>query len=190
MNDSSAWDSTSSPLQATTCAGRVSVQSGSTSASVGRSAGEAMPVFASIDSRSKMAMPVTSLPVPEVVGQAMCGASGPGTGVPAPTGALTYARKSAGMGGVEVGRLRGVDHRSAAHGDIAVRPGFQRESRCRLEGFIGGFDVDIGVDDHVETRRAQRALRGLEDLQPRHVGIGEQRHPGHAERRGPVTEFG
>ena len=27
-----------------------------------------------------MAMPVTSLPVPDVVGHAMCGASGPGTG--------------------------------------------------------------------------------------------------------------
>ena len=36
-----------------------------------------------------MVMPVTSLPVPEVVGQAMCGLSGPGTARPSPTGALT-----------------------------------------------------------------------------------------------------
>ena len=51
--------------------------------------GEAMPVFACSDSRSKIAMPVTSLPVPDVVGHAMCGVSGPGTGWPSPTGALT-----------------------------------------------------------------------------------------------------
>ena len=67
----------------------MSVQSGSTSASVGRSAGEAIPVLADMDSRSKIAMPVTSLPVPDVVGQAICGFSGPGTGVPSPTGGLT-----------------------------------------------------------------------------------------------------
>ena len=36
-----------------------------------------------------MAMPVLSLPVPAVVGQATCGGSGPGTGAPAPTGVLT-----------------------------------------------------------------------------------------------------
>jgi hypothetical protein len=57
---------------------------------------EAMPVLADIDSRSKIAMPVTSLPVPEVVGQAMCGVRGPGTDVPSPTGGLTYDRNSAG----------------------------------------------------------------------------------------------
>ncbi len=36
-----------------------------------------------------MLMPVHSLPVPEVVGQAMCGLSGPGTGRASPMGALT-----------------------------------------------------------------------------------------------------
>jgi hypothetical protein len=34
-------------------------------------------------------MPVTSLPVPAVVGHAICGLSGPGTGLPSPMGALT-----------------------------------------------------------------------------------------------------
>ena len=87
--DSRAWDNTSSPLHATTSPGKLSVQSGSMSASVGRSAGDAMPVFASIARRSKIAIPVTSLPVPEVVGHAMCGVSGPGTGSPSPTGLLT-----------------------------------------------------------------------------------------------------
>jgi len=40
-------------------------------------------------SKSKMVMPVHSEPVPQVVGQAICGLSGPGTGLPAPMGALT-----------------------------------------------------------------------------------------------------
>ena len=86
VNDSSAWQSTSNPLAATTCPGKVAVHSGSTSASVGRSRGEAMPVFAFKASTSQMAMPVVSAPVPQVVGQARCGGSAPGTGSPLPTG--------------------------------------------------------------------------------------------------------
>ena len=55
-----------------------------------------MPVFASSARTSQTAMPVVSLPVPQVVGHATCGGSGPGTGSPAPTGLFTYVRKSAG----------------------------------------------------------------------------------------------
>ena len=84
------------PLAATTMAGSVAVVRGSTIASLGRSRGDAMPVFAWCSSQSKIAMPVTSLPVPEVVGHAMCGASGPGIGRPSPSGALTYVRSGAG----------------------------------------------------------------------------------------------
>ena len=62
----------------------------------GRNALCAMPVFASISRKSNIATPVVSLPVPEVVGMAISGFSGPGTGLPSPIGAFTYARKSAG----------------------------------------------------------------------------------------------
>jgi hypothetical protein len=55
---------------------------------VGRKWRETMPVLAFMDKRSKIAIPVHSLPVPEVVGQAMCGLSGPGTGWPPPIGAF------------------------------------------------------------------------------------------------------
>ena len=96
VNDSSACESTSMPDAATTAAGSVCVTRGSTSASVGRKRGDAMPVFTSSASQSKIAMPVTSLPVPDVVGHPMCGASGPGTARASPTGALTYARSGAG----------------------------------------------------------------------------------------------
>jgi hypothetical protein len=48
-----------------------------------------IPVFAFIASRSKIAIPVHSLPVPLVVGQAICGLSGPGIWRPSPIGALT-----------------------------------------------------------------------------------------------------
>src|SRR4249920_3835375 len=89
VNDSSAWQSTSNPLAATTSAGSVYVHVGSTSASDGLSRADAMPVLAFSASTSHTAMPVVSLPVPHVVGHAMCGGSAPGTGFPAPTGAFT-----------------------------------------------------------------------------------------------------
>ena len=55
-----------------------------------------MPVFAFSERRLKIAMPVVSDPVPDVVGQAMCGRTGPGTLRPSPIGAFTYAMNSAG----------------------------------------------------------------------------------------------
>ena len=96
VNDSSAWQSTSMPLAATTSPGNVAVVRGSTIASLGRSRGDAMPVFAWWATQSKIAMPVTSLPVPDVVGQAMCGASAPGMGRASPSGAFTYVESGAG----------------------------------------------------------------------------------------------
>ncbi len=94
--DSSAWHSTSNPLAAITMGGSVRVAVGSTSASDGRSRREAIPVFALSSRSSNTAMPVHSLPVPHVVGHATSGGSGPGTARPSPTGALKYARSSAG----------------------------------------------------------------------------------------------
>jgi hypothetical protein len=79
----------SSPLEAATVAGMVRVLSGSSRPSVGFSRRLAMPVFACIPVRSKMLTPVVSLPVPAVVGMAMSGLSGPGTGSALPIGALT-----------------------------------------------------------------------------------------------------
>src|SRR5512142_2797129 len=70
--DSTACVSTSKPQAATTPPGRLSVVVGSTKARLGLSRGEAMPVFSPADFRSRIAMPVVSLPVPHVVGQAMC----------------------------------------------------------------------------------------------------------------------
>jgi len=74
---------------ATTPPGKVSVVVGSTIASEGLSMGDAMPVFSPTDFRSTIAMPVVSLPVPHVLGQAMCGLSRPGIGFALPMGALT-----------------------------------------------------------------------------------------------------
>lgn len=55
----------------------------------------AMPVFAFFSTRSKMAVPVVSEPVPAVVGTAIKGLSFDVTGMPFPMGALTKSRKSA-----------------------------------------------------------------------------------------------
>ena len=57
--------------------------------SVGFSRRCAMPVLACIRDQSKIATPVVSLPVPAVVGMAISGLSGPGTGSPLPIGGLT-----------------------------------------------------------------------------------------------------
>ena len=51
--------------------------------------GKAMPVLACRLARSKMLTPVVSLPVPAVVGIAISGFSGPGTGIALPMGAFT-----------------------------------------------------------------------------------------------------
>ncbi len=53
----------------------------------------AMPVFAFLETRSKMAVPVVSEPVPAVVGTAMRGRRGLVIGRPSPRGALTKSRK-------------------------------------------------------------------------------------------------
>ena len=79
----------SSPLDAATSGGMVRVFSGSRSPSVGLRRRLAMPVFTCRRMRSKMLTPVVSLPVPAVVGMAMSGLSGPGTGNPLPIGGLT-----------------------------------------------------------------------------------------------------
>ncbi len=89
VSDSSAWLMQSKPLDATTFRGKVAVTFGSISATVGIRRREMMPVLALISVRLKIEMPVISEPVPDVVGQAMCGRSAPGTRCPAPMGALT-----------------------------------------------------------------------------------------------------
>ena len=86
----------SKPVDATTFAGNVAVTSGSINATVGIRRREMIPVFAFNDVNVKIAMPVASDPVPDVVGHAMCGFTGPGTRWPPPIGAFTYVMKSAG----------------------------------------------------------------------------------------------
>src|SRR5262245_33202310 len=89
VNDSIAWLRMSSPLEAVTCRGMVFVFCGSRRPSVCFSLLLAIPVFACISVRSKMLTPVVSLPVPAVVGTAISGLSGPGTGIALPIGAFT-----------------------------------------------------------------------------------------------------
>jgi len=63
--------------------------SGSTIPNVGFSNREAIPVLDFVGISSKIATPVVSLPVPAVVGMAINGSRGPGTGDPLPRGGLT-----------------------------------------------------------------------------------------------------
>ena len=86
----------SKPVAATALRGSVAATVGSISATSGMSRREMMPVFAFNERRLKIAMPVVSDPVPDVVGQAMCGFTRPGTRCPPPIGAFTYVMNSAG----------------------------------------------------------------------------------------------
>jgi hypothetical protein len=79
----------SSPVDAATCGGIVLVWSGSSRPRVGFSRRLAIPVFACMRIKSKIATPVVSLPVPAVVGIATSGLTGPGTGRPFPIGGFT-----------------------------------------------------------------------------------------------------
>lgn len=54
----------------------------------------AIPVFARLETRSKMAVPVVSEPVPAVVGTAIRGFRGLSIGRPFPSGALTCGQVS------------------------------------------------------------------------------------------------
>ena len=78
VSDSSAWLMQSKPVAATALRGNVAVTAGSISATSGIRRREMMPVFAFSERRLKIAMPVVSEPVPDVVGQAMCGLTAAG----------------------------------------------------------------------------------------------------------------
>ena len=80
------------PLAAVIDAGRPSVSSGSQSAIFGRRNGCAIPVLTLSLGRSRTATAVTSEPVPDVVGTATTGISGPGGTRAPPSGALIQSR--------------------------------------------------------------------------------------------------
>ncbi len=78
----------SAPAAAVTSGGAASVFSGSTMPRAGRSSRWETPAFTCWSTTWATATAVVSLPVPAVVGTAISGLSGPGTGVPLPTGLL------------------------------------------------------------------------------------------------------
>ena len=94
MYASRAWSSASTPTDAVTPGGQVRVSSGSTIATDGRRYWCETPVFVPNRGKSTTATVVTSDPVPEVVGTATRGSTGPGTCLPRPIGALTKSSSS------------------------------------------------------------------------------------------------
>ena len=98
----------------------------------GRRARWAMPVFAPIATKSKIATPVVSLPVPAVVGTAIERLQRPGHGFGS-TDRRVHVREQIGrIRRVEVRGLGRVHHRAAADGDVAVELPGARE----LDGFL------------------------------------------------------
>lgn len=113
VEDSSAWESRSNPLAATTLAGRVALPAGPMRASDGRSRLDTPAVLTRFSSRSQTPIPVPSPPVPGVVGQALWGSSGPGTGRLSPTGGVNISEKIGRIIGAMVGGRAAIDDRSA-----------------------------------------------------------------------------
>ncbi len=83
-----AWVRISAPAAAVTSGGALSVLRGSTMPSAGRNRRCDTPAFTFWSTTWVTATAVVSLPVPEVVGTAIRGRTGPGTGTPLPTGLL------------------------------------------------------------------------------------------------------
>ena len=117
-----------------------------------------MPVFAFSARRLKIAMPVVSEPVPEVVGHAMCGFTAPGNLLPGADRRVDVRHEFRRMARIEVRGLARVHHRAAAHRNVAVETPFGREARGVLERGIGGLDRDAIVDRAVDIRGGERRL--------------------------------
>ena len=154
MYASSAWSSASSPVAAVTPGGHDVVSSGSTTARLGWRKRWEIPVFVPRLGKSTIATVVTSEPVPDVVGSASTGRSGPGTGRPPPSGALTQSRRSPPWAPRSAQIFTGVDRRAAADSDEPVEAPVDR-SRRLPDGRLGGLALD-GMEHGLDAGRPQR----------------------------------
>ena len=120
----------------------------------GRSARWAMPVLACIVDRSKIATPVVSLPVPAVVGMAISGLSGPGTGLRLADRRVDVVEESAGIGRVEIGGLGGVDTEPPPTATKPSNFALGGELDRLRERGIGRLDADLVEQDDIDTGAA------------------------------------
>ena len=108
------------PIDAVTPGGHETVRAGSTIASAGRRCWCETPVFVPSRGKSTIATVVTSEPVPEVVGSATSGSTGPGTGRPRADRRVDVVEQLSLVRREERAELRGVERRAAADADEAV----------------------------------------------------------------------
>lgn len=94
------------------------------------------------------------------------------------------------VGGVKVGRLAGIHDRAAADRNVTVEATIGGERRRRLERTVGGLDLDRVIDDRVDAGGLKRFFRGGDGGELGDVGVGEQRHAGHAQRTRVEAELG
>ena len=110
------------------------------------------------------------------------GLEGPRDRLAAANGVIDVGQQLGGVGGVEVGRLGGVDAGAAAHGGKAVATallgGADRLSKRGVARLHPGFVVA----DRVDAGAAQGLARHRHRFQLRHYRIGNQQHAAHAER--------
>ena len=132
----------SAPAAAVTSGGAVSVFSGSTTPSVGRRSRLETPALTCWATTWVTATAVVSLPVPAVVGMAMSGLSGPGTGHALPHRLVHVVQQRGRVARQKVHRLARVDRAAAAHRDEAVDLLGARVVGGLLHGAVGRLDGD------------------------------------------------
>src|SRR5450631_3167541 len=130
--DSSAWLSTSNPVDATTCAGSVRVASGSPGFG---------PHGNQVDDRDPGALAAGSARRRARNVRLKRTRHGPSV----PNRRVDLRHEVGGVGGVEIRRLGRVDRRTAADGNVPVELSVRGEARRSFERCIGRFDARVIV---------------------------------------------
>ena len=189
MYASSAWSSASTPTDAVTPGGHVSVSSGSTIATDGRRYWCETPVFVPSRGKSITATVVTSDPVPDVVGTRDEGKHRPGNLPAAADRGVDEVEQLSVVRGEERAELRRVERRAAADPDEAVEA-----VAGRLDGLLNGglarLAGDAVVDDRLDAGRAERRLEALPEPGFGHEPVADEKRPRDPEAASVLARLG
>ena len=100
----------------------------------------------------------------------------PGSRLSLSDGRVDVVEKVGRIRGVEIGRFRGIDGRSAAHGDERVEVALRGELDRLAKGDVGRLDVDA-IEQRVSDPVVAQALdHGDDGREPGEIRIGEDHH--------------
>ena len=174
--------SASMPVDAVTPGGHETVRDGSTIASDGRRWRCEIPVFVPRRGKSTTATVVTSDPVPDVVGSATTGRTGPGHRACRADRGVDVVEQLAAVGREERAELRRVERGAAADPDEAVEPSRAASPASATDASFGSPD-DAVVDDRLDARRRGATPGGARRAPTAHEGVADDERPRDAELR-------